>query len=122
MAILVIAIVMDLAFVWFTAARLPVLDLPAILSGAMAVSILSGGLNIWSIGLMKRRVPDLYIIALSLFLFRHALGSAANTSTSHVLLVEVCSIALKIAQVWLLMKAISCCEVDTRQKLVEHFQ
>ncbi len=122
MAILVIAIVMDLAFVWFTAARLPVLDLPAILSGAMAVSILSGGLNIWSIGLMKRRVPDLYIIALSLFLFGHALGSAANTSTSHVLLVEVCSIALKIAQVWLLMKAISCCEVDTRQKLVEHFQ
>lgn len=125
MAVLVIAIVTDIALVWATQLALPILELPAVFLGTILMSVLAGCLNIWSIALLRLRLPDLYIVALTMFLFGHALAGAAPTSTDHVLLINLCSIGLKIAQVALLVKAVSSVEADvlqSRQQLVEHFK
>lgn len=124
-AVLGVAIVMDLVFLAFSCSAAPLLQIPALLWSATAASVLSFGLTIWSIGLLMRRMPDRYYVALSLFLFGQALNAAAETSNSQVLLIAVCAIVMKIALVCLLIRAILAWRVQRREphpQLVEHFR
>ena len=124
-AVLGVAIVMDLVFLAFGSSASPLLHIPAFLWGATAASVLSFGLTIWSIGLLVQRMPDRYYLALSLFLFGQALKAAAETSNSYVLLIAVCAILIKIGLVCLLIRATLAWGVQRRvphPEPVEHFR